>query len=126
MQAMLRELNCRENRRWFASPDHDLFVWLGANGQITGFQFCYDKRSDERAITWRRGSRTVEHQRVRAGDELPTRNDAPELVGVDSPPPLGRLLAEFRNGSAKIDVGIRDLVVEVLEEASPDALATHP
>lgn len=39
-------------RRWFASDTLDLIVWSDASGKLIGFQLCYDKDRDERAVMW--------------------------------------------------------------------------
>jgi hypothetical protein len=39
-------------RRWFNDELLDLFVWEEEGGRITGFQLCFDKDTDERALTY--------------------------------------------------------------------------
>lgn len=39
-------------RRWFFDHDIDLTVWFDENGNITGFQICYDKPQNPHAFTW--------------------------------------------------------------------------
>ena len=38
-------------RRWFHGDQLDLIVWLTEEGEIMGFQLCYDRRGKERALT---------------------------------------------------------------------------
>lgn len=110
---MLRELRSRPGQRWFSDADRDLYVWLDADHRITGFQLCYDKQGSERAITWRVGG-SMEHDSVRGGEELPTRNDAPELVPLTDVPPLARLRDEFEQAGRDIDPGVYSFVRHVL------------
>ena len=55
---MLREeKNVRQTpgeppRRWFADEFFDLIVWLEPDGQVWGFQLCYDRGYAPRALTW--------------------------------------------------------------------------
>jgi hypothetical protein len=59
---MMKELNSvrqvagEPRRRWFGSDTMDLIVWLDAAETPVGFQFCYDKGSAEKALTWKLGS----------------------------------------------------------------------
>lgn len=39
-------------RRWFNDELLDLFVWQEEGGRITGFQLCFDKDTDERALSY--------------------------------------------------------------------------
>lgn len=41
-------------RRWFNDDYFDLIVWYSHEGEIEGFQLCYDKGHNERALTWRK------------------------------------------------------------------------
>lgn len=42
-------------RRWFTSETMDLIVWLDAEKTVQGFQLCYGKPVQERALTWDSG-----------------------------------------------------------------------
>lgn len=57
-------------RRWFTDQYFDLIVWYDGDnpqGEIAGFQLCYDKFDKERALTWRRG-RGFAHEKVDDGE----------------------------------------------------------
>lgn len=59
-------------RRWFQDDYFDLWTWHGEDEGIVAFQLCYDKRQDERALTWREGH-GFDHLRVQTGrDEYST------------------------------------------------------
>jgi hypothetical protein len=69
---MLREIrHVRQDqagitRRWFQDEYFDLWIWEGQNGALVAFQLCYDKRNDERALSWRR-DHGFDHLRVQTG-----------------------------------------------------------
>lgn len=56
---MLREIpdviqdDPSNRRRWFQDDYFDLFV-LEVDGELDAFELCYDIRSNERALAWRR------------------------------------------------------------------------
>lgn len=55
---MIKEINARQiggdpDRRWYSSEYFDLIVWFNKGKEIIGFQLCYDKERNERAITWK-------------------------------------------------------------------------
>lgn len=85
---MLREIphvrqdNASVKRRWYQDEYFDLWTWeeLG-NGQIESFQLCYDKRNDERALSWRR-DHGFDHLRVRTGRG--EGDDSAALLGGDA------------------------------------------
>jgi hypothetical protein len=92
----------------------DLIVWYADDGRIHGFQLCYDKRGDERALTWT-GEKGFQHHRVDDGDSFPTKNGTPILV------PGGEfageiVMTEFERRSGGISAGIRELVLCKLVE----------
>ena len=39
-------------RRWFFNNYFDLIIWYDNSNQIEGFQLCYDKENNEKALTW--------------------------------------------------------------------------
>jgi hypothetical protein len=49
---MVRQIPSQPFRRWFTDSQHDLYVWYDDRRKdIIGFQFCYEKRKDEQALT---------------------------------------------------------------------------
>jgi hypothetical protein len=47
----VRQIPGEHRRRWFASSDMDLIVWVDGGGAPLGFQLCYDKGRFEKALT---------------------------------------------------------------------------
>ncbi len=40
-------------RRWFLNEYFDIIFWYNKkNGNLIGFQICYNKRGNEKAFTW--------------------------------------------------------------------------
>lgn len=81
-------------RRWFASSDADLIVWLRNDGSVQGFQFCYDKEDDEHALTWME-DHGYSHTAVDTGAEFGRGRSTPLMVPNGAVDP-DRLLEMFR------------------------------
>jgi hypothetical protein len=70
---MLREIHDvkqipgEPRRRWFSDENFDLIVWFEPEDQITGFQLCYDKKSEQKALTWLKAD-GYRHSRIDVGD----------------------------------------------------------
>lgn len=82
-----RQISGEPKRRWFTSPNIDLFVWVNDHDAPTGFQLCYDKQHREHALTWTEAS-GFSHMAVDGGESRPARHKgAPILVanGVMDP-----------------------------------------
>lgn len=118
----VRQLEGEGPRRWFGDADFDLILWYGEDAPETlvGFQLCYDKRTDEHAVTWRLGG-SVSHHRVDAGEGDPKANRSPILV-ADGPLPLERLIERFSEASADLDPQVRAFVLERLGALIPTLL----
>src|SRR4051812_48047840 len=56
------------DRRWISDDYFDLVLWYEADReQVYGFQLCYGKPIDERALTWTR-ERGFTHQAIDTGE----------------------------------------------------------
>jgi len=56
-------------KRWFSDANHDLFVWLNADGQIMSFQFSYDKSLNEHLLGWSE-VHGYSHNRIDDGEDV--------------------------------------------------------
>jgi hypothetical protein len=103
-------------RKWMSDDYFDLIVWYEppGGGRIKGFQLCYDKAGAERALTWVEG-RGYFHAAVDAGDDKPTANRTPLLVG-GGVFPRDQVIGEFARRSAALGAEVRDLVARKLHE----------
>lgn len=75
----VRQIRGEPRRRWFASPNLDLIVWMGSDEAPVGFQLCYDKRDLERALTWR-APNLFSHMAVDTGEGPGSHKGTPLLV----------------------------------------------
>jgi len=66
-------------RRWFTSPEQDLYVWYDAHASIVAFQLCYGKSLNEHAFYWR-ADRGWSHLRVDDGEGHSFASATPILV----------------------------------------------
>ena len=98
---MLREIPAArqvpgdEKRRWFTSPNIDLFVWIDEAGAPIGFQLCYDKQFGERALTWTEET-GYSHMAIDGGESRPARYKGAPILVADGDFEAGRILGEFR------------------------------
>jgi hypothetical protein len=76
VHAMLKEVrDVRQvpgdaRRRVFFAEGLDLTVWFDRDGAVMGFELCYDKGKNERAVRWKSGQGFV-HQKVDDGENRP-------------------------------------------------------
>ena len=101
------------SRRWFADDEFDLIVWYSHEGDLLGFQLCYDKRGSERAFTWKTdGSFT--HSRVDSGDSILSGMKKTAVLVADGTPEVQIVAEAFRKAAREIDPSIVKLVVDHL------------
>ncbi len=101
-------------RRWISDDFFDLIIWYQPDEIVHGFQLCYDKGREERALTWVAG-RGFNHSRIDPGDDLPTDNRTPVLIHGGAFP-AGFVTEEFRKRSVDLPPAIRHLVLSRLRE----------
>lgn len=111
--ADVRQVPGEGTRRWFSDGYFDLIVWY-AEGDALGFQLCYDKGHDERALTWRPPHRYT-HNRVDDGEGPFGSKRTPVLVqdGLFDRDPI---LDRFRRAAVGIDPEVTLLVCRALAE----------
>jgi hypothetical protein len=112
---MLSELkDCRQvpgepRRRWFSDEQFDLIVWYDEEESVLGFQLCYDKAKDERALTWMAAT-GYNHRRVDTGEMYGRRTDSltPVLVpdGVFDPSDVAR---QFRLRARDLEPNLNNI-----------------
>jgi hypothetical protein len=101
-------------RRWFSDEYFDLIVWVGRDEALSGFQLCYDKCKNERALTWTEEKGFI-HERVDDGERNPSKNLTPILV-PDGTCPTRELIERFLVNSEQIDPVLSSFVVDKLRE----------
>lgn len=102
-----RQISGEPRRRWFRSLDCDLIVWLADDGSLSGFQFCYDKDTQEHALSWKKEV-GFSHMRVDGGSSVAA-NRSPILVADGSFDP-GYILDVFRAESSELPPGYAEFV----------------
>jgi hypothetical protein len=113
---MLRELKNvtqipgGQRRRWFIDDFFDLIVWFDDKDVISGFQLCYNKEIDERALTWKRQS-SYTHHRVDDGEGKPDCKATPILV-ADGTFDYKVVSNLFKQESKDIDRPVAEFVLE--------------
>ena len=109
-----RQIPGEPRRRWFHSLDLDLIVWFDEGDRPIGFQLCYDKARNERALTWREG-RGYDHSAIDSGEVTPARHKATPILVADGLFSTDRVLASFLAASSAVPDEIRAYVSRVLE-----------
>ncbi|CAN5407062.1 hypothetical protein BH23VER1_BH23VER1_21770 [soil metagenome] len=114
---MLKKLPTRQNdgearRQWMADDFFDLYVWYHPDGTIVGFQLCYDKMGNERALTWIRAG-VFRHDRIDPGDSSPLDSRSPVIV-EGCPLEAEPVRSEFIKRSLELEPQIRSLILEKL------------
>lgn len=70
---MLTAHACRQPagaiKRWYSDQHNDLFIWLNEAGQITAFQFSYNKSSNEHLFSWSE-QHGYSHDRIDDGEDV--------------------------------------------------------
>ena len=100
--------------RWFADRDFDLFVWYNPDNSFFGFQLCYQKSKDEKALTWK-STTGFAHERVDLGSK--ERANVTPLLVTDSVFPKEKVARMFLERSQEIDSIISDFVYNKILES---------
>jgi len=109
-----RQVPNEDFRRWFYDTNLDLLVWSKPDATISGFQLCYDKDGQEKALRWFE-NRGFSHDCVDGGDESPLKNRSAVLVS-DGPFDAARVLACLKAEDAELPTKIRNFVRRKLGE----------
>ncbi len=104
-------------RRWFTDNEFDLIVWYGNEERPVGFQLCYDKQDNERALTWTR-AHGFQHDRVDTG-EIPGRAKMTPIIVADGVFHRDSVAERFRRACGGIDPQIASFVLEKLGAYTP-------
>jgi hypothetical protein len=120
-----RQIPAEGFRRWFTDDYFDLIVWYDHKRRLIGFQLCYDKQEQERALTWTR-AHGFRHDRIDSG-EGPGHSKMTPIIVADGAFDAGPVARRFREASANIEPGIASFVSARLSEYSAaDSPADRP
>ena len=105
----LRQSNRQQFKRWFTSQDMDLFVWL-IDDTPTHFQLSYDKRQQERMISWSY-HRGFQHYLIDTGEyDSKHYKQSPLLITACQHQNITRLARDFLAACDNIDVGLAEFI----------------
>jgi hypothetical protein len=114
----VRQIRDEPHRRWFADEQFDLVIWDEEN-DIVGFQLCYDKSRDERAITWKLES-GFSHNAVDGGEDRAGRYKGTPILTADGSFDAERVAAVFLGHSGALDAKSSDFIyLKLLECTQP-------
>jgi len=101
--------------RWFSDKYFDLIVWYdSAKTMIVGFQLCYDKLGQERALTWHK-DRGYTHNKIDDGEGLPGQSKMSPILVNDGIFSKDIIKETFKWESRQIDAKIADFVYETID-----------
>lgn len=115
----VRQIPGEPPRRWFFSPDFDLIVWLSDDQEVIGFELCYDKRRQERAISWRQNT-GFRHMAIDDGEQRPGRHKSSPVPVADGDFDAPRVHAAFLAASQALPKEVVRFVAESLERYARD------
>ncbi len=118
----VRQVEGDPKRRWFRSNQLDLIVWYSESGGIIGFQLCYNRGPEERALTWFE-KKGFSHNRVDDGESKNRHKMTPILVR-DGVLDKEGLLKSFDAESAGVDTAVADIVrrkIREFEQSGPSS-----
>lgn len=110
----VRQIKDEGFRRWFTDSYFDLILWYEEQNEISGFQLCYDKNGNERALTWRK-DQGFSHEKIDDGDVVPGPKRTPILV-PDGKFEKNEIAEKFESESRNIDLKISEFVYGKLME----------
>jgi hypothetical protein len=99
-------------RRYFLSEYFDLYVWLDKDSEFVGFQLCYDKNNNERALSYIDGA--FSHRGIDSGESVASENRTPILV-ADGVFDRNENLDRFIQESKMIDPKVAEYVIKMLK-----------
>jgi hypothetical protein len=101
------------HRRWFHDEFFDLYVWENYAGEVQGFQLCYAKADQQRALRWSL-ERGYNHEGVDSPEDKPGRAMSAIFIadGLFDPDGIG---AKFEHESKPLPPRVRSFVLEKIK-----------
>ncbi len=100
-------------RRWFRDASVDLIVWYDDDGDVEGFQFCFDRGRDEHAFMWTR-RHAASFFSVDSGEDVLGMKMSPTFTHP-SVSRLGDLRNAVLSAAGELETAIRELVMEKVD-----------
>ena len=119
---MLKELNNTRQiqgeafRRWFSGNFLDLIVWYSEDqNDITGFQLCYRKDQEKKALTWLQDEGYT-HTTVDDGEGCPGRHKMSPILIPDGIFNNQSVLELFQEKSKQLDKAVVEFISHKIRE----------
>jgi hypothetical protein len=112
----VRQIPGEAARRVYSSAELDLTVWLDDRDGVVGFELCYDKGKDERAVRWNRETGIVLHRKVDDGESRPGRYKAAPVLVPDGAFPVKKISRLFQDNSRDLDRSLAEFIYRKLLE----------
>jgi hypothetical protein len=109
----IRQISGEPRRRWFTDNYFDLYVWFGEDKDIQGFQLCYDKDMNQRALTWNKPS-IYTHHKVDDGEVNPLQPKRTPILVADGMFDNISVAERFRRESMSMEGDVSKFVYEKL------------
>jgi hypothetical protein len=104
-----RQIRNEPRRRWFTSPNIDLFVWVNDQNLPTGFQLCYDKLHREHALTWTE-EHGYSHMAIDGGESRAARYKGTPILRVNGAVDARQILEDFRREAMSLPEAFVQLI----------------
>jgi hypothetical protein len=104
-------------RRWFQDEDFDLWTWQSDGGALVAFQLCYDKRTDERVLTWRH-DHGFDHAAIDFGTGLVPQTP---ILRADGSFPAGRVTRRLYACARTLPGAMRTFIFRKVREYAREA-----
>lgn len=109
----VRQIPGEPKRLWFNSAEMDLIVWYEGDVFI-GFQFCYDKLTQEKAISWKPSTGLI-FENVDAGESRDGHYKATPILIKNGVVDLGKVKSLFLTNADNLNSNIKDFVIQNIE-----------
>lgn len=116
----VRQIAGEPSRRWFSQSGLELIVWVNKDKSINGFQLCYQKDGEDKAITWF-SDKGFSHKRIDDGEGRPARHKMTPILVPDGVFDKHNVLSLFESSAQQLDPGIAAFVSKTLA-TYPDPL----
>ncbi len=110
----VKQVPGERRRRWFSDEVMDLTVWFDEREAPAGFELCYDKGKNERALRWSRTEGFL-HERVDDGEGRPGRHKSSPVLLPDGQFDAAAVLRRFSERSREMDPQIAVFVQQALQ-----------
>mgnify|MGYP006961791758 CR=1 FL=1 len=113
----VRQVRGDPRRRWFSDEEFDLIVWLDPEDRIIGFQLCYDKPTEQKALTWLKDD-GYHHSRIDDGDN-PGKMKASPVLEADGRFDREGVGPRFRENRGDVPENIAAFVCDRIRQYPP-------